>query len=69
MFSDVLQQRIRGMMGLSELYDVDEVVTYKPEKSWNYELGSHVTDIKGRYSAGLSVFYIDCDENEFFVST
>lgn len=67
MFSDVLQQRIRGMMGLSELYEVDEVVTYKPEKSWNYELGTHMTDKKGRYSAGLSVFYIDCRDQQLTV--
>lgn len=67
MFSDVLQQRIRGMMGLSELYKVDEVVTYKPEKSWNYELGAHVTDRAGRYSVGLSVFYIDCRDQQLTV--
>lgn len=67
MFSDVLQQRIRGMMGLSELYDVDEVVTYKPEKSWNYELGAHITDRAGRYSAGLSVFYVDCRDQQLTV--
>lgn len=64
MFSDVLQQRIRGMMGLSELYSVDEIVRYKPEKSWNYELGAHITDNDGRYSAGLSMFYIDCRDQQ-----
>lgn len=64
MFSDVLQQRIRGMMGLSELYSVDEIVRYKPEKSWNYELGAHITDNDGRYSAGLSTFYIDCRDQQ-----
>ena len=64
MFSDVLQQRIRGMMGLSELYSVDEIVRYKPEQSWNYELGTHITDSDGRYSAGLSTFYIDCRDQQ-----
>ena len=67
MFSDVLQQRIRGMMGLSELYQVDEVVKYKPEKSWNYELGAHVRDRAGRYSAGVSIFYIDCRDQQLTV--
>ncbi|MBE6317948.1 MAG: TonB-dependent receptor [Bacteroidales bacterium] len=64
MFSDVLQQRIRGMMGLSELYNVDDVVSYKPEKSWNYELGAHIIGCDGRYSLGLSTFYIDCRDQQ-----
>ena len=67
MFSDVLQQRIKGMMGLSEVYKVDEVVSYKPEKSWNYELGAHIKDKYGRYSAGMSVFYIDCRDQQLTV--
>ncbi len=64
MFSDVLQQRIRGMMGLSELYSVDEIVLYKPEKSWNYELGAHIADSEGEYSVGVSTFYIDCRDQQ-----
>lgn len=67
MFSDVLQQRIRGMMGLSELYKVDDVVSYKPEKSWNYEVGAHISDSEGRYSAGVSLFYIDCRDQQLTV--
>ena len=67
MFSDVLQQRIRGMMGLSEQYDVDDVVSYKPEMSWNYELGAHVKSSDGRYSAGLSAFYVDCRDQQLTV--
>ena len=67
MFSDVLQQRIRGMMGLSELYSVDEVVSYKPEKSWNYELGVHMSGEDGRYSIGMSAFYIDCRDQQLTV--
>lgn len=67
MFSDVLQQRIRGLMGLSELYTVDEVVSYKPEKSWNYEFGAHMSDEDGRFSIGLSTFYIDCRDQQLTV--
>lgn len=67
MFSDVLQQRIRGMMGLTELYKVDDVVSYKPEKSWNYELGAHIADEAGRYSVGISLFYINCRDQQLTV--
>lgn len=67
MFSDVLQQRIRGMMGLSELYKVEDVVSYKPEKSWNYEVGAHVVSDENRYSAGVAAFYIDCRDQQLTV--
>ena len=42
MFSDVLQQRLMTIMGLGSLYDVNDIVGYKPEKSWNYEIGAHL---------------------------
>jgi len=51
MFSDVLQQRIMGMMGMAEKYDVDDIVRYRPEKSWNYEAGAHITCADGVWAA------------------
>lgn len=60
MFSDVLQQRLMGIMGIGAAYDVDKIVGYKPEHSWNFELGSHLTALNGRLSADLTLFYIDC---------
>lgn len=60
MFSDVLQQRIMGMMGLTEKYNVDEIVTYKPEYSWNYEVGAHLNLISGKLKLDVALFYIDC---------
>lgn len=60
MFSEVLQQRLMGMMGLGGQHPVDEIVGYKPEYSWNYEVGAHLGFIEGRLAADVSVFYIDC---------
>ncbi len=57
MFSDVLQQQMMKQMGIGTLGDVADIVTYKPEKSWNYELGSHpgepLRDASGRPRALL----------------
>lgn len=64
MFSDVLQQRIMGMMGLTEKYDVDDIVTYKPEISWNYELGTRMDLLKGKLNADVALFYIDCIDQQ-----
>ncbi|MDE7413437.1 MAG: TonB-dependent receptor [Muribaculaceae bacterium] len=60
MFSEVLQGRLMGIMGIGSHHDVDEIVGYKPEYSWNYEIGSHLGFAGGRVSLDLSAFYIDC---------
>ncbi|MCI9608218.1 MAG: TonB-dependent receptor [Muribaculaceae bacterium] len=60
MFSDVLQQRIMGMMGLGMKYDIDDIVGYAPEKSWNYEAGAHIVCADGKVLTDLALFYIDC---------
>ncbi|MDE5568014.1 MAG: TonB-dependent receptor [Muribaculaceae bacterium] len=64
MFSDVLQQRIMQYMGLSMTYDLDEVVSYKPEKSWNYEAGVKTSWFNGRLMADLALFFIDCRDQQ-----
>lgn len=64
MFSDVLQQRIMGLMGLGMKYDVDDIVGYNPEKSWNYEAGAHIMCAGGRVLTDLALFYIDCRDQQ-----
>lgn len=67
MFSDVLQQRIMSYMGLSQLYTLEEIVSYRPEKSFNYEVGLHATHPAGRYSLDFAAFYIDCRNQQLTV--
>lgn len=64
MFSDVLKQRLMGLMGIGAKYDVDQVVGYKPEYSWNYEIGSHLSFPDIKLSADVSIFYIDCRDQQ-----
>ncbi|MDE6094614.1 MAG: TonB-dependent receptor [Muribaculaceae bacterium] len=64
MFSDVLQQRLMGIMGIGAQYDIDDVVSYKPEKSWNYEIGSHLSFPEARIEVGLAAFFIDCRDQQ-----
>lgn len=64
MFSDVLQQRLMGIMGIGAQYDVDKIVGYKPEKSWNYELGSHLDFKEIGLGLEATVFYIDCHDQQ-----
>ncbi len=67
MFSDVLQQRLMGLMGIGLQYDVDKMVGYKPEKAWNYELGGHFECWGGRVQSDLGVFFMDCRDRQLTV--
>lgn len=58
MFSDVLQQRVMGTMGIAAAYDVDAIVAYKPEWSVNTEVGTHLQLAEGRLELDAALFYI-----------
>lgn len=64
MFSDVLQQRVMEFMGLSMMYNVDDIVAYRPETSWNYELGLKGSWLDGRLRADAVAFMIDCHDQQ-----
>lgn len=67
MFSDVLQQKLMSLVGIAELYDVDEIISYKPEWSWNYEIGAHLNIPDARINADLAAFWIDCYDQQLTV--
>ena len=67
MFSDVLQQRLMGMMGIGLQYDVDKMVGYGPEKAWNYELGGHFECWDGRVQSDVNAFVMDCRDRQLTV--
>lgn len=67
MFSDVLQQRLMKMMGVGMQYDVDEMVGYRPEKAWNYELGGHFECWDARVQSDLDIFFMDCRDRQLTV--
>ena len=60
MFSDVLQQRLMSVMGIGGGYKVEDIVGYKPEESWNFEIGSHLNFPDQFLEADFAVFYIYC---------
>ena len=47
-----------------ELPQVSKATQYKPEYSWNYELGSHLTSWEGKLWADLAVFYMDTRDQQ-----
>lgn len=64
MFSDVLQQRLMNIMGIGSAYDVDQIVGYRPEKSWNYEVGAHLDLLGHRLRLDASLFWIECRDQQ-----
>lgn len=67
MFSDILQQALMGAAGQGPSYDVDEVISYKPEYSWNYELNFAANLFARRLSVDATLFYIDCRDQQMTV--
>ena len=44
--------------------DVNKALEYKPEYSWNYEIGSHLTFLDSKLWADISAFYIETRDQQ-----
>lgn len=67
MFSDVLQQKLMRFMGIGSAYDVDDIVSYRPEQSWSYEMGMHINLVDNKINLDASLFLINCHDQQMTV--
>ena len=82
MFSDIFrsEQSSLGMklMGLmqgdmtvehsaEEYENINKTITYKPEETWNYELGAHLNLFGGKVQADVSAYYMRVDNQQLSV--
>ncbi|MFI3317428.1 MAG: TonB-dependent receptor [Rikenellaceae bacterium] len=69
MFSDILQQKVMNEFGVSlgSSYDTEDIISYQPEYSWNYEIGSHIESPSRSIVASIALFYIDCRNQQLTV--
>jgi len=70
MFSDILQtdlnahqqDAMRGDYDVEhteqDYNNIEETIAYKPEESWNYEVGTHLNLFDGLLRADLSIYYM-----------
>lgn len=71
--SPMVQGIIAQMNGIfnglmpSEEINVEDAISYKPEYSWNYEVGARGNMWNNRINAELSLFYIDCYNQQLSV--
>lgn len=56
---DMIMGMIRGGMPKVQSPDVPTETFYKPETSWNYEIGSHLNLFDGKLKADLAAFWIE----------
>lgn len=62
-FADILQNAImaKGGRGVVE-QDIDEIITYKPEYSWNFELGGQMGYFDNSFQLNYSLYYMKVDD-------
>lgn len=67
MFSFVLEQALMADMGMSASHKVADIISYKPEESWNYEAGFHSKLFGNSLSVDGAAFFIDCRNQQLTV--
>lgn len=68
MFSDLLQQQImKDYFHVGVKYAADKVIGYKPEYSWNYEVGGHFSCLDGAIRGDFALFWIDGRDQQLTV--
>ena len=67
MFSDILQEKIKWQMLSGIPYEEPDLMSYKPEYSWNYELGGHFSCMDGAVRGDFALFWIDCRDQQLTV--
>lgn len=76
MFSDILQNQLKSdlMSSLGVYFDnatsnysVDDVISYKPEHNWNFELGTSFTCFDKRIEGSATLFYILCRHQQLTI--
>ncbi len=66
LIEDQLKTRPGGAVPTEEekAKEAANVMPYKPEYTWNYELGSHLTLWNGKLQADLAAFYMDTQDQQ-----
>lgn len=69
MFSDILQQSMMSMMpgGNESPYEIDDVISYDPETSWNYEINATTSLFDRTLDLDATIFFIDTRDQQMTV--
>jgi len=65
MFADLAQAQLMGSSSTALTdEDVAKAITYKPEYTWNYEVGTHLSLLNNKLIADVAAFYMDTKDQQ-----
>ncbi len=79
MFSDLIQASLQNdmmrtlgekmpmvsqMMSIKDNPSADSTTVFRPETSWNYEVGTHLSFLDGRLTTDAAIFYVDTRDQQ-----
>lgn len=67
MFSDILQQQLMEQAGVEASYDIEKMLTYKPEIAWTYELTTKYAEPKGRFDIEAVLFLMKVRDQQLTI--
>lgn len=62
--AETIRSMLAGAMTSDDAATIEEAIAYKPEQSWNYEIGFRTNLWQHRITADLALFYIDCRDQQ-----
>ena len=62
MFSDLIETKMRTSRP-PEL-DIQKLTSFKPEYSWNYEVGGHISFLDSKINLGMTLFLLDISDQQ-----
>lgn len=66
LFSDILKEQLQAKAQGGE-YEEKDIVSYKPEYSWNYEIGGHFSCADGVVRGDFALFWIDVEDQQLTI--
>jgi outer membrane receptor protein involved in Fe transport len=64
MFSDILQQEMMAQVGVGKSYDPADIIAYRPERSWNYELGYTGATADRRLTGSATLYWMEIRDQQ-----
>ncbi|MDE7397278.1 MAG: TonB-dependent receptor, partial [Muribaculum sp.] len=64
MFSDILKEEMKSTWGEGSNYERADIISYRPERSMNYEIGYNGSTTDKRLSGSLTLFWMDIRDQQ-----
>ncbi|MDR1583333.1 MAG: TonB-dependent receptor [Prevotellaceae bacterium] len=62
MFSDLIESKMRTTRPVE--FDIQKSTSFKPEYSWNYEVGARISMLKNKMNLGITLFQLNINDQQ-----